>query len=269
MAGTYTSTRLRLLLYTYGLCGFRTVWTASCLSSAIAPLGIQSSCDCHLATHTSRHFALREMAAILFARCYKAASWYACASIRQYLASSSPTHSYGHSTRLVPYLGYQGFERERAAFPLPLSSHCQLAAGLSTLFFQGSEKFFRFLESALRGLSLARQIQTRAFCLALSTKICGLSEKIFFGAWQGTMPYQLEMDSIPLASPLWQKSPGMASPFSNFFQIFIFNYFRYLQSLLKSSMILASYISLFVLNCNACAHTHVRACVGKRTIASK
>lgn len=96
-------------------------------------------------------------------------------------------------------------------------------------------------------------------CASLSSSFCRLSEK-FFGtlarhdalpAWDGYHPS---------ASPLWQILAGMASPFFKLFQIFIFNYFRYLQSLLKSSMILASYISFFVLNCNTC----MCVCAGMR-----
>lgn len=104
-AGTYTSARLRSLLYAYGYRGFRTVWTASRLTSASAPLGIQSSCDCHLATHTIRRFVLREMAIILRACCYKAARRYARASFGQYLTSPSPTYSHGtYPAYAVPWI---------------------------------------------------------------------------------------------------------------------------------------------------------------------
>lgn len=87
--------------------------------------------------------------------------------------------------------------RGGTAFSVPLDSHCQHCASLSIPFFQDSEK-------------------------------------IFSEPRQGMKPYQLGMDSIPFASPLWQNPAGMASLFSKFSHIFIFNNFRYLPTCLQS-----------------------------------
>lgn len=111
-------------------------------SSAIAPLGIQSSCDCHLATHTSKHFVPREIAYMPYVRCDKTAFRYACASIMRHLLALHRHKVTSVLPGLCRTLDAKDL-REEAAFPLPLNSHCQHSASLSILFCRLSEKFFR------------------------------------------------------------------------------------------------------------------------------
>lgn len=160
-AGTYTSARLRLLLYAYEYRGFRTVWTVSCLSSAIAPLGIQSSCDCHLATHTSKHFVLREIAYMPYVRCYKTAFRYACASIMRHLLALH-RHKVTGRTRLMPYLGYQGFE-ERNGFHRSVEFTMPALGWPVNSFFQDSEKIFSEPRQGIKPCQLGMDTIRKSF----------------------------------------------------------------------------------------------------------
>lgn len=157
------------------------------------------------------------MAVILRAWCYKAARRYACASFGQYLASSSPTYSHG-------------------TFPAYA---------------------VRWIPATLRGSGFHRSVEFTVPALRWPVNsFFQDSEKIFSEPRQGIKPCQLGMDTI-------RKSfvPETARHVKQFFKFFSHFYLQSFQVLMhmpriffKSSMILASYVSFFVLNCNARAY---------------